>query len=97
MKGDLGQSISTGLPVTHEILNRLPASAELTLFAFVLAVIIANSARRYGSSEARLFRGPCLPDNQHAWCIASDLRDRASAHLPFLLPVRFGTGAHWAN
>ena len=38
IQGDLGQSISTGLPVSREILNRLPASAELTVFAFLLAV-----------------------------------------------------------
>lgn len=41
MQGDLGTSISTGQTVTREILNRLPASAELTVFAFILAVVIA--------------------------------------------------------
>lgn len=39
--GDLGQSISTGLPVRQELLNRLPASAELTLCAFLLAIVTA--------------------------------------------------------
>ncbi len=41
IKGDLGQSISTGLPVTTELMNRLPASAELTAFAFLLAIAVA--------------------------------------------------------
>ena len=39
--GDLGNSISTGLPVSQELLTRLPASAELTLLALFLAISIA--------------------------------------------------------
>jgi ABC-type dipeptide/oligopeptide/nickel transport system permease component len=40
-RGDLGNSLSTGQPVMTEILTRLPASAELTLSALLLAVAIA--------------------------------------------------------
>lgn len=40
-QGDLGQSFSTGLPVLSEITNRLPASAELTVMAFLMAVTFA--------------------------------------------------------
>jgi ABC-type dipeptide/oligopeptide/nickel transport system permease component len=39
--GNLGNSLSTGQPVVSEIATRLPASAELTLFALILAVGIA--------------------------------------------------------
>jgi peptide/nickel transport system permease protein len=39
--GNLGNSLSTGQPVVAEIASRLPASAELTLTALFLAVIIA--------------------------------------------------------
>jgi len=39
--GNLGNSLSTGQPVVTEIATRLPASAELTLFALILAVGIA--------------------------------------------------------
>ena len=39
--GDLGRSISTGLPVRQELINRLPASAELTVCAFLLALFTA--------------------------------------------------------
>ena len=39
--GDLGQSISTGQSVGHEILARLPASLELTLVALLAAIGIA--------------------------------------------------------
>lgn len=41
LQGDLGHSFSTGLPVLTEITNRLPASAELTVMAFVMAVSVA--------------------------------------------------------
>lgn len=40
-RGDLGQSISTGQPVSAELLKRLPASLELTLTALLLSVAIA--------------------------------------------------------
>ncbi len=40
-RGDLGQSISTGQPVIRELVNRLPASIELTLAALLLSAIIA--------------------------------------------------------
>lgn len=39
--GDLGMSLNTGQPVRAEILTRLPASAELTLFGLMLAVLVA--------------------------------------------------------
>src|SRR5436190_1433310 len=39
--GNLGNSLSTGQPVVAEIVNRLPASAELTLVALIVAVAIA--------------------------------------------------------
>jgi peptide/nickel transport system permease protein len=41
LHGDLGQSISTGQPVAADLLRRLPASAELTLTAFGLAILLA--------------------------------------------------------
>jgi peptide/nickel transport system permease protein len=39
--GRLGNSLSTGQPVTVELLTRLPASLELTLLALVISVAIA--------------------------------------------------------
>ena len=41
LQGNLGNSLSTGQPVVAEIATRLPASAELTLFALIVAVAIA--------------------------------------------------------
>lgn len=41
MRGDLGQSISTGQPVAEDLANRLPASLELTLTALILSCAIA--------------------------------------------------------
>ena len=40
-RGDLGQSLTTGQPVTQDLAARLPASAELTLFGFVVALVVA--------------------------------------------------------
>jgi ABC-type dipeptide/oligopeptide/nickel transport system permease component len=41
VRGDLGNSLSTGQPVATELLTRLPASAELTFLALFLSVSIA--------------------------------------------------------
>jgi len=41
LQGDLGQSLSTGQPVTTELASRLPASLELTLTALILSCAIA--------------------------------------------------------
>jgi peptide/nickel transport system permease protein len=40
VRGDLGDSIVTGRPVTTELLQRLPASFELTAFAMLIAVLV---------------------------------------------------------
>jgi peptide/nickel transport system permease protein len=40
-KGDLGQSISTGQSVAHELASRLPASLELTIAALIFSIVIA--------------------------------------------------------
>jgi ABC-type dipeptide/oligopeptide/nickel transport system permease component len=53
-QGDLGNSLSTGQPVSQELLTRLPASAELTFLALFLSVSIAvplgiTAATRPGS------------------------------------------------
>ena len=39
--GDLGQSLSTGQPVLTDLVQRLPASLELTAAALIFAVVIA--------------------------------------------------------
>lgn len=41
MRGNLGQSLSTGQPVIADLAQRLPASLELTLVALILSVSIA--------------------------------------------------------
>jgi ABC-type dipeptide/oligopeptide/nickel transport system permease component len=39
--GDLGQSLSTGQPVLTDLVQRLPASLELTLAALIFAIAVA--------------------------------------------------------
>jgi ABC-type dipeptide/oligopeptide/nickel transport system permease component len=41
LKGDLGQSLTTGQPVIKDIAARLPASAELTLVGLFIAMSVA--------------------------------------------------------
>ncbi len=41
VRGDFGNSLTTGQPVATEIRNRLPASAELTLLGLLVSVVIA--------------------------------------------------------
>lgn len=41
VQGDLGSSLTTGQPVINDIIDRLPASAELTLFGLFVAIAIA--------------------------------------------------------
>ena len=40
LRGDLGDSIVTGRPVTTELLTRLPATLELTTFAMLIAILV---------------------------------------------------------
>src|SRR6516164_3794072 len=40
-QGDLGNSLTTGQPVTQELKTRLPASAELTLLGLIVSISIA--------------------------------------------------------
>lgn len=41
LQGDLGQSMTSGQPVANDLVNRLPASLELTLTALLLACVVA--------------------------------------------------------
>ncbi|MFO1070739.1 MAG: ABC transporter permease [Geminicoccaceae bacterium] len=40
-RGDLGQSLTTGQPVINDLIQRLPASVELTLAALLFAIVTA--------------------------------------------------------
>ena len=40
LRGDLGNSIVTGRPVTTELIEKFPATLELTMFAMFIAVIV---------------------------------------------------------
>ncbi len=41
LRGEMGQSLTTGQPVARDIVARLPASMELTIAGFLLAVLVA--------------------------------------------------------
>ncbi|MFC4557475.1 ABC transporter permease [Virgibacillus kekensis] len=40
LQGDLGKSIQSNEAITHELMQKLPATIELTIFAMILAVIV---------------------------------------------------------
>lgn len=48
-EGDLGRSLWTGAPVTHEVLARLPVSIELGGIAIVLSLLIGIPAGAYAA------------------------------------------------
>jgi len=61
LRGDLGQSLTTGQPVLQELVARLPASLELVLIALVLSCAVAlplgvAAASRPGSWVDQLCR-----------------------------------------
>ena len=47
--GDLGTSFQTGRPVTRDLLARLPATAELALYALLLGVSLGVAAGVYSA------------------------------------------------
>ena len=60
-QGDLGQSLSTGQPVLSDLVQRLPASLELTTAAILIAIAVAAplglwAATRPGSAIDHLCR-----------------------------------------
>jgi peptide/nickel transport system permease protein len=40
VRGDLGQSFDTGRPVTHDLLTRLPATAELAVYSLLVGITL---------------------------------------------------------
>lgn len=61
LRGDLGNSIMTGQPVTSDLMRKLPASLELTLLALLLSCSLAvplgiMAARNPGSLQDHLCR-----------------------------------------
>ena len=72
LRGDLGDSLRTGRPVFDEIVNRFPATLELTLGAMLLSLVIAipagvisatrrNTGYDYGARVASLI-GLSIPN-----------------------------------
>ncbi len=71
-KGDLGKSTFTGRPIWDEIAERFPATLELTIFAFIVALLIGVF---WGAEAARRKDGPV------------DVTARVFAILMYAIPV----------
>jgi len=70
MKGDMGKSTLTGRPVWDELMERFPATVELTLFGFSIAVLIGVF---WGAEAARKRIKPwmCLQEYSRCSCTRS--------------------------
>ena len=65
--GNLGNSLTTGQPVTQDMRRKLPASLELTFTALFIALLLSVPLGRGGGVAAGLVGGPCRADAVHAW------------------------------
>src|SRR6266852_61225 len=89
--GDLGNSLTTGQPVGHELRTRLPASAELTLLGLIVSVAIAVPLGILAAARPR--HRPLLPRDRDRWRIAAGVLHRPRPGLRLLLSPGAGAGA----
>lgn len=87
-QGDFGRSFSTGRPVTAELLERIPATAQLAGAALVLAVVLALPLGALAAVRART-----LVD-QGVRVTALLLASIPGFFLAYLLVVVFATTLH---
>ena len=92
-RGDLGQSISTGLPVAEELARRLPASLELTLVALLLSCAIAIPLGVLAATRPGSAGRPSLPGAGDGGRLPADLLHRRRPDLRLLLSAGLGAVA----
>ena len=90
--GNLGNSLATGRPVMTELVTRLPASAELTLFGLIISMVIAIPL----GILAAVKQGSWI---DHTWRrrdrggFVAGVLHRSAAGLFVLFSARLGAGA----
>ena len=83
-RGEMGNSISTGQPVAEELIRRLPASLELTFFALLLSLAIAQAVADY--RQQHNINGPLFLGrdthalSQPAWQTTLQVLNRINHH-----------------
>jgi len=87
-RGDLGRSFSTGKPVATELVERIPATAQLAGAALVLAVVLALPLGALAAVRARTFA------DQGVRVAALLLASIPGFFLAYLLVVVFATTLH---
>jgi peptide/nickel transport system permease protein len=85
--GDMGSALTTGQPVASEIRARLPASAELTLLALILAMSIRGAARHLRCHQPQLAHRSRLPCRSDCGRFAAGVLHRPDPGLRLLLPA----------
>ena len=87
VRGDLGDSIVTGRPVTTELLVRFPATLELTAFAMLIAILVGvpvgviSAVRQYSLLD-KIDLGPRAHGDKHAHLLARHDPDRDLRRQP---------------
>jgi len=87
-RGDLGRSFSTGKPVAAELIERIPATAQLAGSALVLAVVLALPLGALAAVRARTLA------DQGVRVAALLLASIPGFFLAYLLVVVFATTLH---
>ena len=93
LRGDLGESSSTGRTVLEDFRQRVPATLELTLASLVLAVGARHPARRAVRRPPRHRDRSREPPPRGRRRGHAELLDGLAPPLRLLLPARDGAGA----
>jgi peptide/nickel transport system permease protein len=92
LKGDLGTSIRTGLPVSKELATRLPVTLELATAAIIVSVIVAvplgaiSAVRRNTSVDSVLKLTGLIGLSVPQFGLAAVLLLVASKYVPSMMP-----------
>ena len=88
--GNLGNSLTTGQPVTQDMARRAARLPGTDLHRAGDRAAAVPAARRRGGVAAGLAPRPCRADAVHARRVRAHLRVRTAADLRVLLPARLG-------
>ncbi len=91
--GNLGTSLTTGQPVTTELRNRLPASAELTLLGLIVSIVIAVPLGILAATKPNSLIDHACRVVSTRRRVAAGVLHRAHPGLRVLLSARLGAGA----
>ena len=95
--GDLGQSSLTHGPVTHDLGQFIPATAELALYSILFAAVVGIGFGVDRGAPPQPADRPCAPRRVARRDLDADVLDRARRALRRLLPARLVPGRRAAR